>query len=268
MRLRRRASKSIAFEAFGVAAEVQFATDDLETPVRAILPPGWRPTDSAGALARFVLERTEADSYDVTINGRSVLEHASLEVALSLIDADVRMLIATSTTDWIFVHAGVVAVRGRTLVIPGASFSGKTTLVRALVELGATYYSDEFAVLDADGMVHPYPRRLSIRSLDGSAQAERAVAELGGATGEERAAVDTVVLTRYRPGTDWRPQPISPGEGAVAMLANTVPAQRRPGDSLRTVTRALRASSVLVGDRGEAAEAASALYDRLDSGPR
>ncbi len=29
---------------------------------------------------------------------------------------------------------------------------------------GATYYSDEYAVLDEDARVHPYPRRLSLRA--------------------------------------------------------------------------------------------------------
>ncbi len=31
--------------------------------------------------------------------------------------------------------------------------TGKTTLVKAMVEAGATYYSDEFAVLDKEGLV-------------------------------------------------------------------------------------------------------------------
>ncbi len=265
MRARQRARRSIAFEAFGVAVEVQFGERELEAQVREMLPPGWRATDPAAAVARFSLERVEADSYDVTINRRSVIEHASLDVALGLIDADIRMLIATSTPDWIFVHAGVVALRGRALVIPGESFSGKTTLVRALVGLGATYYSDEYAVLDEDGMVHPYPRRLSIRSADGSTTAEHKIQELGGVAGEARAIVDTVVVTRYRPGAEWQPSTISAGEGAVAMLAHTVPAQRRPGESLRAVTRALRDSCVFAGDRGEAADTAQALFARLES---
>lgn len=265
MRARRRAGRSIAFEAFGVAAEVQFGDPELEAHVREILPPGWQLTDPAGVSARFALQRVEADRYDVAINGHSAIEHADLDVALGLIDADIRMLIATSTPDWIFVHAGVVALNGRALVIPGGSFSGKTTLVRALVELGATYYSDEYAVLDEDGMVHPYPRRLSIRSADGSTTVEQTVQDLGGVAGEASAIVDTVALTRYRPGADWRPTTISAGEGTVAMLANTVPAQQRPGQSLRALARALRDSCVLVGDRGEASEAAHALLARLAS---
>jgi hypothetical protein len=253
----------MAFEAFGVAAEVRFGAPELEAHVRAILPPGWRACDSARAIATFSLQRVEVDSYSVTINGSSAIEHASLDVALGLIDADIRMLIATKTSDWIFVHAGVVALGDRALVLPGTSFSGKSTIVRSLVELGATYYSDEYAVFDEDGMVHPYPRRLSIRSDDGAVITEHDVRELGGVAGEDRAAVGLVALIRYRPGAQWRPATISAGEGTVAVLTNTVPAQQRPGDSLRTVARALRDSRVLVGDRGEAGVAAEALFAEL-----
>ena len=48
-------------------------------------------------------------------------------------------------------------------MIPGSSFSGKTTLVRALVDAGAVYYSDEFAALDETGRVFRYAKWLSVR---------------------------------------------------------------------------------------------------------
>ena len=104
-----------------------------------------------------------------------------------MLDAQVRMFIAANTRDWIFVHAGAVACGGRAVVLPGESFSGKTTLVAALVQAGASYYSDEYAVLDADGRVHPYARRLSIRSDGGEPTQERHVGELGGVAAEESA---------------------------------------------------------------------------------
>ena len=64
---------------------------------------------------------------------------------------------AAETRERVFVHAGVVGWKGHAIVIPGRSRSGKTTLVAELVKAGAEYYSDEFAVLDAEGRVHPFP---------------------------------------------------------------------------------------------------------------
>ena len=60
----------------------------------------------------------------------------------------------------VFVHAGVVGWKNRAILIPGKSFAGKTSLVAELVKAGATYYSDEFAVLDFQGLVHPYHKPL------------------------------------------------------------------------------------------------------------
>ena len=67
----------------------------------------------------------------------------------------------------------VLSVGKAAIVMPGASFAGKTTMVRAWLEAGATYYSDEFAVLDRTGRVHPFARPLAIR--EGSTASTRRV---------------------------------------------------------------------------------------------
>ena len=67
----------------------------------------------------------------------------------------IELLVAAALPDRVAVHAGVVAFAGRAVVIPGPSHSGKSTLVQALVEAGATYLSDEFALLDEAGRVWP-----------------------------------------------------------------------------------------------------------------
>ena len=52
-------------------------------------------------------------------------------------------------------------------------------------------------------------------------------------------------MTTYRPGTEWRPEPLSPGRGALALLANTVPARERPAQALRALTRAVDGAILL-----------------------
>ena len=63
----------------------------------------------------------------------------------------------------VFLHAGAVAWNGLGIVIPGGTMSGKTSLVRELLQAGALYYSDEYAVLDDLGRLHPYPQPLGVR---------------------------------------------------------------------------------------------------------
>ena len=254
----------MSFEAFGVQVEVALGDAELEGAVDEILPPGRTACKPDASAGRFGLYQTGEDAYEVTFGGFPSMAHATLDVALTMLDAQMRLFIAANARDWLFVHAGVVVRGGRALVIPGDSFSGKTTLVRALVNAGATYYSDEYAVLDDDGGVHPYPRRLSIRTGDGGEMRERQAPDNSAAAGDDSAALGMVVVTRYREGAEWQPKRLSPGQGLVALLANTVPAQERPEESLRTLRRAMQRASVLQGDRGDAGPVAAALLDQFE----
>jgi hypothetical protein len=254
----------VSLQAFGVQLELTFDDPMLEPRIREILPPGWTPARSDPGSTLFALRETGPDSYQVTIGGAPAVEHASLDVALTLLDSQMRLSIAANARDWLFVHAGVVVVDDRALLIPGPTFAGKTTLVRALVQAGATYYSDEYAVLDDAGRVHPYPRPLSIRSADASALRERRAGPTGRVAAlDERATTTAVVITRYRAMVPWQPKRLSGGQGMVALLANTVPAQARPEESLRTLGRAIADATILEGDRGEAGPVATALLGEL-----
>lgn len=75
--------------------------------------------------------------------------------------------------------------------------------------------------------------------------------------------MSAVVVTRYRAGAEWQPKRLSSGEGVIALLANAVPAQARPKESLHALSRAVAGSIVLEGDRGEARPVAVALLDEL-----
>jgi uncharacterized protein (UPF0276 family) len=69
-------------------------------------------------------------------------------------------------------HAGVVSFGDGCMLLPAPTGSGKTTLTAGLVRAGATYYSDEIAVLDADTLaVIPVPLSLTVK--DGSLEPVR-----------------------------------------------------------------------------------------------
>jgi hypothetical protein len=161
------------------------------------------------------------------------------------------------------VHAGAVAYRGSVVVMPGASLAGKTTLVAALVRAGAKYFSDEFAPLDNDGRVHPFAKPLSLRN-DRFAQIDHHVDDLGGVAGEDPLPVGAVVVTTYKKGAGWRPRRLTPGEGALALLSHTVPAQSRPGQALRAIRRSIDGASLAESDRGEADAVAPLVLAQLE----
>ena len=71
---------------------------------------------------------------------------------------------------------------------------GQETLVAALVRAGATYYSDEYALIGADGRVRPYARDLSLRRARGPVRVDP---KRLGRVGRTALPVGLVVLCRY-----------------------------------------------------------------------
>jgi hypothetical protein len=186
-----------------------------------------------------------------------MVESPRLSEVLEYFESDTQMFVAEMARPYVFVHAGVVAWRGRAIVIPGRSFTGKSTLVYELVRAGAAYYSDEYAVLDASGRVHPFPRPLALRASGARAAEKRSVESLEGKVGLAPVPVGLVVATEYHQGAAWQPQRLSEGLGVLEMLANTVPARTNPEQALSTLEATLQSASVLKGPRGEAADEAS-----------
>jgi hypothetical protein len=187
-----------------------------------------------------------------------------LEDALDALESNLQLYVAEAAPRYLFVHAGVVGWRGRAIVMPGRSLSGKTSLVAALVRAGATYYSDEYAVFDRRGRVHPYARPLGVREQGPRARAtKRPVETLGGRAGARPLPVALVLASEYKAGARWRPRVLSPGEGALALLAHTVAARREPERTLSLLQRVVSGAELLQAVRGEAGPCAEHLLSRL-----
>ena len=257
----------IAFEAFGVRLAVSASDPEALDVVKANLPPGWRPCSPLDARPHFALLRELAGTYTLTRDGVAVHQGLELDLCIGLLDGQLRSELSTRTQEWVFVHAGVVAHGGRIALLPGESFAGKTTLTAELVRLGATYYSDEFAVLDQDGLVHPYAKGLSLRDNGRMQRSDTPVERLGGRAGTEPLPVGLVAFTQYRRDAAWQPEALTAGEGVLALLAHTMPARTRPAASMRALTRALgRGAVVLRSPRGEAKELGPLLIAALRGG--
>jgi hypothetical protein len=253
----------IPFEAFGVRMWVATNRPEARERLPAVLPPDRQPCEGWEAKYRLAILGDEKGTYAVDLGSSLLTMALPLDLALETLGGVVRSLISREAPDRIFVHAGVVAYGGKAILIPGSSFTGKTTLVAALVRAGAVYYSDEFAPLDAEGLVHPYATPLSLRGAD-QRQKGHSVESLGGVAGREPLPVGAVVATMYRPGAVWRPERLSGVRGGLALLSHTVPARERPAQALHAITRAVDGATVLEGDRGEADEIAPLLLGEVE----
>jgi hypothetical protein len=253
----------ISFEAFGVPIGIEVGSAELLSRVLAMLPPG-RPCDSVPEDHEFRLFTPDGISYRAQGRGESLPGSSDLDVALGVLDSQLRAFIAMAAPDHVFVHAGVVAFDELAVLIPGPTFSGKTTLVAECVRAGALYYSDDLAALDRDGLVHPYPKPLSMR-VNGFSQIDHDVAMLGGIAGTRAVPVGSIIFAQYRPDAAWRPRHVSPGDAVLALLANTAQAHERPGEALAAITRAVDGAVLLEGERGDAGEVVEQLLHRPPS---
>ena len=188
-----------------------------------------------------------------------------IEEVFERLESDLRLFVADVARHRVFVHAGVVGWKGRAIVIPGRSYSGKSTLVSELVKAGATYYSDEYAVFDSRGRVYPFPKALEMRSAGGWKQTRFEVEHFGGRTATKPIPVGLVMITEYKEGASWRPRQLTPGQAVLALLANTVSARRRPEKALGALHRVVAEAPALKGVRGEASELSRLVLAKVEN---
>jgi hypothetical protein len=256
------APHQLAFEAFGVELRLCASSHDLLDRAAPFLPPGWRPCAPKKDQYPLAIIEEPGNGYLLYKGPTCISEGHGLEYSLTMFEGQVRGHVAVLAPDRTFVHAGAVEHEGRAIIFPGYSFAGKTTLTEAFVRAGATYYSDEYAVLDSKGLVHPYPKPLSIRAGDEQVQAEHSVESLNGVAGVEAIPLGVAIVTYFRAGAAWAPRELSAGEAALALLSHTVTARTRTDQAIRAIGRAVENAVTFEGERGEAAD----LVDELLQG--
>ena len=175
-------------------------------------------------------------------------------------DAVLRHL---ATTTLRAVHAGVVLWRERILLLPGSSHAGKSSLVAEFLRRGATYFSDEYALIDPEGCVHPYPRPLLLR--DGSPeQFPILAAEWHAPVGRAPAPIGSIFSLEYAPTAPWNIAPISQSEALLTLLRNTPHALADTPGLVSPFLRAVTGATCYAGHRSEAAEAVNHILHRID----
>ena len=185
-----------------------------------------------------------------------VARSPSEDHVLGQFKAWLNVSIATLAPRRVFVHAGVVAWRSQAIIIPGSSLSGKSTLVAELVRAGADYLSDEYAVLDTQGRVYPFPKPISMREPGCLDQVDVPVEDFGGQHCNFSKPAGLILLTKYEPGGDWQPNILSSGNGLLGLLEHCSSARRSPKRVLRTLRSVTIRAQVIGSPRGEARDTA------------
>jgi hypothetical protein len=251
---------------------VRVSAAELLDPLIAHLPAGWKSVRSETVERSYSLiggsAGTRANVRHLHLlygDSQRLARSGNLDEVLETLESDLSLYFALMAKRRLFVHAGVIGWNERAILIPGHSFSGKSTLVKEFLHAGAAYYSDEFAVLDEHGRVHPFPRPLSIRTSSEQKPLRVRVENLGAKTGTAPLPVGLVLLTQFQSDVHWRPRELSPGHGVLGLLSNTPAARTRPGHALKVLTASVTQAKILRGKRGEAHPTVQSILRQLEN---
>jgi hypothetical protein len=258
----------VAFEVFGVRIGIRVNDPLLLESALSRVPAGWirlqeSVVDRLYSVVTPLVRRRNVRHFCVLYGDHTRLSRTErTEDILDHFESDLDIHIAANSQDRLFIHAGAVSWKGHTIVIPGRSHIGKTTLVAEFLKSGAAYYSDDFAALDHTGCLHPYPRDLSVRT--GSNGSKRVPPEEFRAGRAQPGPISFVLLTEYAEDGRWSPLPISRGQAMLRLLENTPSARKQPGFALEVLQKAVESAEIHRGWRGEKEQTVRAVLNYLD----
>lgn len=244
------------WEALGVRVAIEAPASVWLRRLGQRLAPVWRPTCGRAAHRRYRIGAGPGQTvWSLQADGTPLGAASEQSTLLDLLQSELELLVATRAPRHVVVHAAVVGWHGQAIVLPGRSRSGKTTLTQALLKRGATYYSDECAVFDTEGQVHPYARPLVVRG-SGGRRHRLPAGRLRAPVGIDPLSVGQIVVTHFREAAAWRPNLLSPAQAALELLSCCAAARCRPAAVLRTLSVATARATACKGVRGEADEVA------------
>lgn len=260
--------KRFLFRSFGVTIAVDSSQSEMIRKARELVYRafGGRVEFFEGKASEAVYSYgivEENGLFRLYENGWEKTAGPSEKIFFEYLNSALRIKVAESAEGHVFVHAGAVGWKGRALIIPGISHSGKSTLTAELIRNGADYYSDEYAVLNEDGKLLPFPRYLSIRDSDGL-ETEMPPSAFGARQGVETIPIGMVLLTRFEDGAEGTPEVISPGSGIMEIIPNTVSMRKDPAFSLRVLDLVARRAIIAKGPRGDVKRFAKFLLEFFD----
>ena len=261
---------------YGVSFEIRASSASLLDEVCRALPPFTRVSTAKRVARRFAIRSMDTPcacgrrhSTALIRNGAQLVPSMQGDAAaLDALRIWTKHFVSTRMRRALCVHAGVVAIGHRGVIIPGTSMSGKTTLTAALVRAGATYYSDEYALVGADGLIRPFPQQLGMRRPGSAEQVATDARALGAVIGSAPLTARLVIFSRFVEGARWTPRRMSKAETVMALLGHTVAGTRRPERTMTWLTRAVAEAVGVEGDRGDADTTARLILAQIDALPR
>lgn len=240
---------AVTIRSYGVPVEVSLPPVFRDAARTDYLPQGHSIVRAAPQV-RVALEPTGRAAFAIRVDGRLRERSIRRHECLPRLKKHIEIQVAERSPERVFLHAAMVDWDGLTILLPGPTYAGKSTLAWDLVRAGATYYGDEFALLDRRGCARAYPAPLTLRRNG----VRRVVSEAAGLSGPARRP-GLLLFTRYCPGSRWDPRQVSAGTAALLLFRNTVSARHDPERVLRAVGRLACGVPAYLSDRPDSRSA-------------
>lgn len=252
----------VAYDVYGAGVSLSVPSADLVPRIVAQFPVDAIRREPGPDDWRYELRIAEDGQYAVVQDGKVIAAPQALERALAALRRELFFHAVGHARDRLVVSAGVVGHGGRAILMPGPPMAGKTMLVAALIRAGAEYYyADDWAILDREGLVHPFPTLLYIKN-----QEKVSVESLGGARGDRPIPVGLIAILRYRPGSHWNPLRRTTADGMLALMRNAY-GMDVPSFAMEAARNAASRALVVEGERPDAAGVAPELLEMLSAAP-
>jgi hypothetical protein len=219
---------------------------------------------SRPAQARFAVREEAGGGFRIERDGLPVECGVRGEFVVAAVQRAIEYALLGDRAEVTAVHAGVVVHHDGAILLAGPSGSGKTTLVRELLALGAEYSSDEYALLDDAGDVHPWPRALMIRG-EGGASCPTPPLELNARVRERVARPALLLFLERWDGASFEARPIAQGDAVLRLLRNTPEILEDRPHALPRLAAAARRARAFAGTRGAADDSAKRILELADA---
>jgi hypothetical protein len=242
---------TIAVACLGVRMAVECRLVEADA-VAAHVPLGSAPANPADASHKFIFEADGQANELFRVRRCSAaraLAWQPMSTALRTLQKELHICVAEYATTRVFIHAGAITWRNHTVVLPGFSHAGKSTLVWSFVQAGAVYYSDEYAVFDENGGVHPFTLPISLRGIGGETRFVDP-----NRRGSGPVAPSVIAFAKYKPGAVWMPRSLSPAESMLQLVRHSIAIRRHPSIVLPILKTISLQAQAFIGRRGEAAQ--------------
>jgi hypothetical protein len=186
----------------------------------------------------------------------------SSEDSLVRFESDFGLYVSEKLPGFVAVHAALLHVDDAVVIVPGKSGVGKSSLCVAAMDAGWEVWSDEYCLIDTStGEVSGWPRPVRQRLAGGGVRR----IDHQGPVGPGQ-ATHVLTMTYSADVSGLALEPMSPGQVAMDLMANTVCARSRPEETFRATTALAKTVNGFTGHRGDVASCLEALREVFREG--